>query len=255
MTTLVAIVGVAISAVLVAWARRAPRRETGRFAQRRQSRRRSVAVWSVAATSGLALVLAIGVQRWSPPELHRALIYWGLLASLPVGILTRRSPRGRLVASGLLFGFASASGILYAESPCIDAMFWPCAPEALAQWTIVVTIALAVSVLLGAYPWGDDDVVCEPGLPAGRLDRDARSGPELLRAIERNVGVAVVVQEIASGEPVRIDALLMYGRFSEQVTAGGPTEADAWRSLAEQAVAWRNANDKQVPLWWGAGGA
>ena len=80
------------------------------------------------------------------------------------------------------------------------------------------------------------------------------TGPELLREIERTLGVAVLVQSIDASSPACIGALLMLGQYSQQVTATGQTEADAWRELALISVAWRNADDKQVPLWWGAGG-
>lgn len=80
------------------------------------------------------------------------------------------------------------------------------------------------------------------------------AGPDLLKEIERTLGVAVLVQSIDASGPARIDALLMFGRYSQQVTAIGQSEADAWRELAEISVAWRNADDKQVPLWWSAGG-
>ena len=80
------------------------------------------------------------------------------------------------------------------------------------------------------------------------------AGPELIAELERALGLGVMVQSIDDGPPVTIQAVLMYGPLSEGVTAGGSTEAEAWRDLATIVIAWRSTNDKHVPMWPGAGG-
>ena len=62
-----------------------------------------------------------------------------------------------------------------------------------------------------------------------------------------------MIQAIDEQPEFAIRAVLMYGQLSEEVVATAATEADAWRRLAEIAIAWRSGNDKHIPLWWGGG--
>jgi hypothetical protein len=77
--------------------------------------------------------------------------------------------------------------------------------------------------------------------------------PELIRDLERTLGVGVIVQSIEDGPTVLIRATLILGPHADQVTGAGPDEDAAWRDLARAAVAWRSSSDKQVPYWWAGG--
>lgn len=83
--------------------------------------------------------------------------------------------------------------------------------------------------------------------------RPRASGRNLIRELERTLGIGVMVEFIDQQPTVTINALLMFGRQSQEVIASGPSEAEAWQELANIAMAWRKANDKQVPVWWGGG--
>ena len=80
------------------------------------------------------------------------------------------------------------------------------------------------------------------------------TGPELIKAIERTLGIGVIVETLDDGPPVSIRARLYYGSHSESIDAEGDTEEQAWHALAGRIVAWRTTNDKQFPLWPGGGG-
>jgi hypothetical protein len=80
------------------------------------------------------------------------------------------------------------------------------------------------------------------------------TGPELIRAIERTLGIGVIVESFDEGPPVSIDARLFFGAHSEVVHVEGATEELAWRALAGSIAAWRTANDKQFPMWPAGGG-
>ena len=85
------------------------------------------------------------------------------------------------------------------------------------------------------------------------------TGADLMEHLQRTLGIAVVVESVESGDPgsapdvVTIQATFMSGPHSTKVTVAGPTESDAWAALARAAIAWRNADFQQVPLWWGSG--
>ena len=79
-------------------------------------------------------------------------------------------------------------------------------------------------------------------------------GPGLIHQLERTLGIGVLIGSVDPEPPFTIDALLIAGRHSQEVTASGISEAAAWQHLAEIAVAWRNANDKQFEFWPGGGG-
>ena len=79
------------------------------------------------------------------------------------------------------------------------------------------------------------------------------AGPELIAALERALGLGVMIQAIDDGPPVTIHAVLLFGASSEAVTATGVSDADAWRALARIVIAWRATNDKHVPMWPGGG--
>jgi len=88
------------------------------------------------------------------------------------------------------------------------------------------------------------------------------TGADLMEHLQRTLGIAVVVESVESVESVdpssgpgavRIEATFMAGAHSTKVTVAGPTESDAWAALARAAIAWRNADFQQVPMWWGSG--
>ncbi len=91
-------------------------------------------------------------------------------------------------------------------------------------------------------------------------DRDPPpTGADLMEHLQRTLGIAVVVESVESGDPgsapdaVTIQAAFMAGAHSTKVTVAGPTESDAWAALARAAIAWRNADFQQIPMWWGSG--
>ena len=80
------------------------------------------------------------------------------------------------------------------------------------------------------------------------------AGPELIRSLERTLGVAVIVRSIEDGPPTTISAVVLFGRHSEAFEVVGDTEREAWRELTARIAAWRTTDDKHVPWWGGAGG-
>lgn len=89
------------------------------------------------------------------------------------------------------------------------------------------------------------------------------SGADLIDRLQRTLGIAIVVESVEPAEsveaadssggahPMTIRAMFMSGSHSTTVTVGGPTESDAWAALARAAIAWRNSDFQQVPIWPG----
>jgi hypothetical protein len=95
------------------------------------------------------------------------------------------------------------------------------------------------------------------------------SGAELIDRLQQTLGIAIVVESVeASGAsdsvdsdeldvagptdmPHTIHATLMFGRYTSQVVAAGPTESDAWAELAKMAIAWRNSDYQHIQMWPG----
>lgn len=216
-----------------------------------------IAIWLATTGFGVLLVLvALQVgEFWlggSP------LVYLALVAMIPSFALLARSPTMRLAASGLLFGFAGFLRLVGWAGPIGCGSTSPlavCVATAETEGFLVTVTALILALLFVLWAVRAIDGRAAPRSVSSRHRASGlAAGPELLREIERTLGVAVLVQSIDGSSPARIDALLIFGRYNQQVTATGQTEADAWRELAAISVAWRNADDKQVPLWWGAGG-
>jgi hypothetical protein len=102
-----------------------------------------------------------------------------------------------------------------------------------------------------------------------RPSSEPTSGAELIQRLQETLGMSIVVESVASslpsgspeaGEtdvagppdaPHTIRATLMFGRYTAQVVAAGPTESDAWAELARMAIAWRNADYQHIPMWGG----
>ena len=84
-----------------------------------------------------------------------------------------------------------------------------------------------------------------------RVD-EPRAQRDLLDRISNELGVGVIVQEVADGPPVRISALLSFGTLQTGVQVEGADEASAWRELARAAAAWRQSNDVSFTrTFWG----
>jgi len=71
----------------------------------------------------------------------------------------------------------------------------------------------------------------------------------LIRNLERQLGMSVIVESVEVSEPARITAVLRYSPRSHEAVAKAESEVDAWRELARMTVAWRNANENLLPLW------
>ena len=100
-------------------------------------------------------------------------------------------------------------------------------------------------------------------------DATPTNGADLIQRLQQTLGMAIVVDSIEpsgslgshealepdvagpSDGPHTIRATLMFGRYTAQVSATGPTESDAWAELARMAIAWRNSDYQHIPMWWG----
>lgn len=228
-------------------------------ARSRGSRARMAATWLGAAAIGIATgigtVVASAQFAWDEWYVGGVLSYWAVLAAMPLIVLVARTPRRRLVASGLLFGFASFMRIGLGDGPSQCDSFFGCRSDPSLPWTIVTSAALVLAIgLIALEDLGARWAAAGGPTPPRHRGRGIRSGRMLIKDLERTLGIAVIVKSIDRRGPVTIEAVVMAGQFRDEVTAVGASESDAWRTLAEVATAWRNANDQQVPMWSGAGG-
>jgi hypothetical protein len=64
--------------------------------------------------------------------------------------------------------------------------------------------------------------------------------------------MGVLVSATEDGPPFQITALLTFGIQQVEVVVEGPTEAEAWHSLARTAATWRQSNEISLRrTWWG----
>ena len=101
-------------------------------------------------------------------------------------------------------------------------------------------------------------------LRTGTKAHEPTSGAELIQRLQATLGISIVVESVESsgsserGDPsgpadaVTIRVTFMSGRHSATGAVSGPTESDAWAAVARAAIAWRNSDFDQVPMWWGA---
>ena len=75
--------------------------------------------------------------------------------------------------------------------------------------------------------------------------------PPAIHALERALGIALIVQDIDPGPPASITAIGMLDGISTPFVGHGATEADAWRELAMAVAAWRNVDPRQVRMMFG----
>ena len=75
--------------------------------------------------------------------------------------------------------------------------------------------------------------------------------PAFIPALERMLGVALIVRDIDPGPPALISATGMVDNEVTALEGRGPTEADAWRDLAVHLAAWRNVDPRQVRTYLG----
>jgi hypothetical protein len=125
------------------------------------------------------------------------------------------------------------------------------------EWGVPLLVALIVIAIV--YLNGQT----KRGTASGSAD--PTSGAELIERLQKTLGMAIVVDSIEpaepldsgvtgrSAEPTTIRATLMFGRYTTQVVAAGPTESDAWSELARMAIAWRNSDYQHIQMWPGGG--
>jgi hypothetical protein len=259
----------AIILLLVAWRRTPP---LDRPALPHWSGRRWAAlsaIWVTATGIGVAAALATAILIG--PSLDRAPIVGGfgwlyvalltLWAGLALFITFARSAEARFAASGLLIGFGGLLRVATFNGSVGCTIDFPgaCIPGADFTWAVTTLLAVVVGVLLPVWAIRKEAVRNDLEFSLGAPPRRARghragglsSGPALISELERKLGMTVVIYSVDESAPVRIHALLRYGPLSREVTAIGPSEADAWRELARMVIAWRNANENLVPLWGG----
>ena len=80
-----------------------------------------------------------------------------------------------------------------------------------------------------------------------------------MERVAETLGVAVLVDEIEPGPPATIHAVLLYtgtlsGNVEHALTVSGASEAEAWRRLTAEMIAWRRGNAMALPYWPGGGG-
>jgi hypothetical protein len=74
---------------------------------------------------------------------------------------------------------------------------------------------------------------------------------DFVRAMERALGIGVLVQSVEPGPPVRITASLMLDSRSGEVSGVGESEAEAWQDLGRAAMAWRNEDQQNIRIYGG----
>lgn len=125
------------------------------------------------------------------------------------------------------------------------------------EWGVPLLVAVIVIAILYLTGPATRRATRGPGGPT--------SGAELIDRLQKTLGMAIVVDSIEpaepldsgvtvrSAEPTTIRATLMFGRYTTQVVAAGPTESDAWSELARMAIAWRNSDYQHIQMWPGGG--
>ena len=73
--------------------------------------------------------------------------------------------------------------------------------------------------------------------------------PASIRELERQLGVGILVQDVTTGPPVKIQALVMIDDSTIDLTATGATEPEAWQDLIERVISTRN---REGPRYLGA---
>jgi hypothetical protein len=204
----------------------------------------------------LGLVAALVLPHGNPPKVDAVwpirFEYWMLLGVVPPLLLIALASDWAPTASGLLFGFTSILWLGYGEGPvgCGNNSLPACVGRTPNDWFAVTTAFFGLAALLFVVAWRQMPPTSSRS-GGGHRPTGLSSGPALISELERKLGVSVVVHSVDESVPVRIHALLRYGSQSREVTAIGPSKADAWRELARMATAWRNANENLVPLWGG----
>ncbi len=74
---------------------------------------------------------------------------------------------------------------------------------------------------------------------------------EFIGAMERALGIGVLVHSVEPGPPVRITASLMLDSRTGEVTGVGESEAEAWQDLGRAALAWRSGNQENFRIFGG----
>lgn len=117
------------------------------------------------------------------------------------------------------------------------------------DWQVPVVVVGLVGVILYLMnrPTGD------PGTDPEGEPPEPLTGPELVDQIQRTLGIGILVDTIGSAEPVTIHATFVYGRYTTPVAVTADTERLAWQELAKAAIAWRNSDYQNIPMWWGGG--
>jgi hypothetical protein len=75
--------------------------------------------------------------------------------------------------------------------------------------------------------------------------------PPAIHALEKALGVALLVRDIDPGPPATIIAVIMVDGQTSELVGRGATEADAWRDLAMSAAAWQNVDPRQIRIFLG----
>jgi hypothetical protein len=77
------------------------------------------------------------------------------------------------------------------------------------------------------------------------------TGRDTLEALERRLGIGLIVQDVEPGPPVRIVAIAMLDGATTELEGTGPTEDDAWADLARAAIAWKNVDERNPRMLFG----
>jgi hypothetical protein len=72
-----------------------------------------------------------------------------------------------------------------------------------------------------------------------------------LQALERQLGIGLIVQDVEPGPPVHIVAIGMLDGATTELTGSGATEDDAWADLARAAIAWKNDDERNARMFFG----
>ena len=83
-----------------------------------------------------------------------------------------------------------------------------------------------------------------------------QSAEDLIKRLERTLGIAVLVESVDTVDPggaTTIEASFMFGSNATRVAVTGGSEAKAWEQLARAAIAWRNSDYQHIPMWPGGG--
>jgi hypothetical protein len=83
------------------------------------------------------------------------------------------------------------------------------------------------------------------------MSGEAAFGPESTQRLAEHLGIALLIEDLDPGPPVRIVATAILDGAQSGLEGSGDTEEDAWRELGRAVIAWRRDDPRNVRFYAG----